>query len=407
MQRNPIDSVLAAFRRAGHTCKISAQSSREFHKASVALVELRTAVDVGWVKRPSPVDLELDRRSSAVAEGIKLQRHLELDLGVPHKRSLGTSIQQAIDSRAVDASSGSAMFEIAHKANLGRHKKWTDAATRMESCQHAVKATEFAGDNAKHDWDNVRELLDRPLPSSATVHLAAEVEMRMQLDNLELQFSAACNDGHRLASPAPGCSKLLLHQVHPRVANARVYEETMLISLEDSDVEKSEDAVDHFFAHGSVDSDDDGIHLVSDGISPFPLDGMVSEGSFCESALGDFNSNVESEAVFDSDDSDGDEPCCSHASSSSAGSDISCLTESCADISYEGLKSLPQVVGAYWSRQKAEWMCRVRVGITLVLTFPFSVMVSQFPELDASARNIIQNVRCSSVQAQSLGPISR
>jgi len=130
---NPIDSVLGSLRRAAKICNLNAKKSQEFHHAALALVKLKDSVENDSFHVTPEAEFQVDQRTHAIKKGVQLQRHLEQDLKIPHKRSLGAAVDVAVKNGAVTFQVGTVMRHIAHKANLGRHQKWSDSQNGVSS----------------------------------------------------------------------------------------------------------------------------------------------------------------------------------------------------------------------------------------------------------------------------------
>jgi len=109
-------SVLAALRIYGRSHKLSYKNSKPFRDTVNAAMALQTPLRSS-VRND---DCELDARVLQFKRSAMLQRQLEVDHKMPHRRSLVAATQEAIAAGVLDPSAS----KIALDGNLSRHRKW-------------------------------------------------------------------------------------------------------------------------------------------------------------------------------------------------------------------------------------------------------------------------------------------
>ena len=116
------DSVLAALRVLGKCRKITFRSSAAFRRAANTGIELRQAVRDG-VESPDQ-DPEFDVRADQVLRGLRLQRDLEQQHALPHKRYLLKTVGLAASSDKFQPHQIMEMETIAQSRNSAMHRRW-------------------------------------------------------------------------------------------------------------------------------------------------------------------------------------------------------------------------------------------------------------------------------------------
>ena len=102
-------------------------------------MSLRSAVGCGYA-RDHP-DSEVSLRTAAFSESAKLQRSLELQHMLPHKRRLMSAVKAAEDSGRFNGDTICNMKNIVSASYAARHKKWRSVAHKpadvLEKAQSA------------------------------------------------------------------------------------------------------------------------------------------------------------------------------------------------------------------------------------------------------------------------------
>lgn len=122
---NPINSCLASLRIAGKVAGLNARKSQEFWRSGVALVELHHAVTCGLtLSQQRSESCEIERRTASMKLAAKLQCHLEVDCGLPHRRNLSQSVDEAMETGQFSSEQIANMARIVSSANSSRHRSW-------------------------------------------------------------------------------------------------------------------------------------------------------------------------------------------------------------------------------------------------------------------------------------------
>jgi hypothetical protein len=117
---NPINFTLGALRKAGRLADLSCRKSAQFRRAACELVLLRDEVAAGTCSVVA--DPELERRSFDMKRAAALHRTLEVDMQIPHRRSLKSSVNDAKKSRDISDEGFASMIKTVEVGNSARHK---------------------------------------------------------------------------------------------------------------------------------------------------------------------------------------------------------------------------------------------------------------------------------------------
>ena len=120
---NPANWALGALRKTGKSARLSCSSSDEFRVVAVALVGMRNVV--ASVQRRSFGDVALELRLEGLRGALALQRSLEVEHQLPHRRSLKAAVVEAASSGRFSPSAVDCMAHIVNKGNASRHRLWT------------------------------------------------------------------------------------------------------------------------------------------------------------------------------------------------------------------------------------------------------------------------------------------
>ena len=96
---------------------------QRFMMRHLALLALRSALEVSHVTISSVVAREIDHRTPAMKKNVKVQQDLEQELKVPPPRSLGAAVEHAVENNLVSEIAGAEMRSTCQQANAGRHRK--------------------------------------------------------------------------------------------------------------------------------------------------------------------------------------------------------------------------------------------------------------------------------------------
>jgi len=124
--RNIPHNTLASLRIWAKQNGFSYRSSSAFREAVDAVRRLPYSARVPR----DDIEAEAAHRISDVSQGVLLQKHLEVDLGMDHQRSLLSAARDACDGGFV----GPAAVKDAYRANAARHKRWKRKLCWKRTC---------------------------------------------------------------------------------------------------------------------------------------------------------------------------------------------------------------------------------------------------------------------------------
>ena len=193
------NQVFGALRVWGRQHKLSYNTSAAFRQAVQATFSLN---DCSPPQDP-PSSAQLDARTLKFRRSAQLQRHLEVKLHLPHRRSLKNAAADALEKNLV----GREAVSVALGGNAARHEKWQSktAIPKSISCERASVSEPANSRQGVDPWsvapdpwsENAYECAPaasclEPLPLDAgdavQVHVGQRVLTRRELD-MELQFN--------------------------------------------------------------------------------------------------------------------------------------------------------------------------------------------------------------------------
>ena len=112
-------NVLASLRVYAKERNVSYKASPCFRNAVNAVMDLRL-FEGQRAHVDDPTELEIERRSTDLRRSVRLQKLLEVDLRMDHKKSLKDAAQEAVSAGRVRPE----CVDVAVGANSARHRKW-------------------------------------------------------------------------------------------------------------------------------------------------------------------------------------------------------------------------------------------------------------------------------------------
>ena len=125
-------NILAALRVWGRKNSVTYKSSKAFRDAIAVVSTLRALPSDGGDR----LDAELDARTLQFRRSAALQRSLEIEFSMPHRRSLLAAADEAVNAGVISPRA----TRVALAGNASRHRRW-----KRDLQQHAPSAT------IKHD----------------------------------------------------------------------------------------------------------------------------------------------------------------------------------------------------------------------------------------------------------------
>ena len=114
-------NILAALRRISKLSGCTWSNSSIFRHAVKAIMSIDSAFkDVSLSKD----DSAKEQRLQAIGDALDLQKKLEVQYKLPHRRSLAVSVQEADDMNFLHEAELKNMRRITAKANAARHRSW-------------------------------------------------------------------------------------------------------------------------------------------------------------------------------------------------------------------------------------------------------------------------------------------
>lgn len=154
-----MDSLLAGLRRLGRHHSIDAKNSLQYGAAAHALSALRHACEVGHAL---PVEERaVVRRVQCLADGVLLQRSLEIKHKVPHRRRLKDMVKIAESSGQFSHGTVGAMNATVQKSNAARHMKWQSEVRQTEVDSRFSASNVFTTRNKSCQQIDIEIMLDK------------------------------------------------------------------------------------------------------------------------------------------------------------------------------------------------------------------------------------------------------
>lgn len=138
----------AALRVQARKHGINAQNSKTFHELTSNAVKLCNEVKTG-VKMV--IDADIEHRMAKIKNGLCLQRTLELEYGIAHKRTLAEMVDEAAESRMFKLEAVQHMKRMVVQSNSGRHTKFDRKTLWQPKVLHPQSSSETVAEQNPSD----------------------------------------------------------------------------------------------------------------------------------------------------------------------------------------------------------------------------------------------------------------